>query len=91
MNLEQQRAAVMAKHKELKAQRELINKQINENLEFFRNKPVLIRHARGLFEAIVVGAYHDDYLTVMNVKTNNKSTRLLHDVAAMAEDEEYQD
>ncbi len=87
MSLEDQRKAVMARHKELVAKRAAVNREIDENLKFFAGKEVFVKHSRGQFEAEVIRVFHDDTMSVRNLDTNKQSTRLLHDLAGMIEPE----
>lgn len=83
MYLEEQRKAVMARHKELVAERDAINQQIRDNLEFFAGKPVRVKHSRGEFDAEVIRVYPDDTMSVKNLDTDKTSTRLLYELAGM--------
>lgn len=88
MDLEQQRNAVMATHQQLKAKRDAINKEIDENLKFFAGKSVRVKHSRGEFEATVIRVYHDETMMVRNLDTDKKSSRLLYELQGMLEDGE---
>lgn len=88
MSLEEQRKKVMARHKELVAQRNKINEEIRKNLEFFSGKEAEIKHARGSFEAVIIGVYYDETMTVQNLDSDKKSTRLLHDLKRLFEPDE---
>ncbi|PBV09225.1 hypothetical protein CJU35_05045 [Pseudomonas aeruginosa] len=88
MSLEEQRKAVMARHKELVAQRDAINREIDQNFEFFKGKAVRVKHSRGEFEAEVIRVYHDETMAVRNLDSDKPSTRLLYEVAGMIEDDQ---
>jgi uncharacterized coiled-coil DUF342 family protein len=88
MDLEQQRKVVMERHQELKAKRDAINREIDENLKFFAGKSVRVKHSRGEFEATVIRVYNDETMMVQNLDTNNKSSRLLYELKGMLEDDE---
>jgi hypothetical protein len=85
MNLEQQRKAVMARHKELVAKRNAINREIDQNFEFFKGKSVRVKHSRGEFEAEVIRVFPDETMAVKNLDTDKPSTRLLAELAGMVE------
>lgn len=87
MSLEEQRKAVMARHKELVAKRDAINREIDQNFEFFKGKAVRVKHSRGEFEAEVIRVYDDETMAVRNLDSDKPSTRLLYEVAGMVEDD----
>lgn len=88
MNLEQQRKAVMARHKELVAKRNAINREIDQNFEFFKGKAVRVTHSRGEFEAEVIRVFPDETMAVKNLDTDKPSTRLLAELAGMVENDQ---
>lgn len=88
MSLEEQRKVVMARHKELVAKRAAINREIDENFEFFKGKAVRVKHSRGEFDAEVIRVYHDESIAVRNLDSDKPSTRLLYEVAGMIEDDQ---
>lgn len=87
-DLEDQRKAVMARHKELVAKRDAINREIDENFKFFAGKAVRVKHSRGEFEAEVIRVYSDGTMAVKNLDTGKNSTRLLYELAGMIEEEQ---
>lgn len=82
-HLEEQRLAVMARHKDLVAKRNAINREIDENFKFFAGKAVRVKHSRGEFEAEVIRVYSDDTMSVKNLDTDKTSTRLIYELAGM--------
>jgi len=88
MDLEAQRKNVMTRHKELVAKRDAINREIDENLKFFAGKAVRVKHSRGEFDAEVIRVYSDETMSVKNLDTDKTSTRLLHDLAGMLDEEQ---
>jgi predicted methyltransferase len=86
MSLDEHRKAVMSRHKQLVAQRDAINREIDQNFQFFKGKTVRVKHSRGEFEAKVIRVFHDETMAVKNLDTDKPSTRLLAELARMVED-----
>lgn len=88
MELEEQRKAVIARHKELVAKRDAINREIEENFKFFSGKAVRVKHSRGEFDAEVLRVYSDETMSVKNLETDKTSTRLLNHLVGMLDEEQ---
>ncbi|MCW4649274.1 hypothetical protein [Pseudomonas aeruginosa] len=92
MTLEEQRLEVMAKYRELMERRNAINDEIADTLNsFFKGKEVVMGHSRGAIEAKVLHLYADGTMTVENVHTHKRSTRLLAEMVEMLPVEEDSD
>lgn len=90
-SLEAQRKAVLARHAELKKKAEALQAEMAANLSFFKGKDVVIKHSRGNFDACVVAVSpRHDQITVRNLDTDKRSTRSLHELQTLIEDEDAQ-
>lgn len=88
-SLTDQQKTVMGRHRELKQEAEAVYAEMAANLMFFEGKSVLVKHSRGSFEARVVGVNpRFDEMTVFNLETEKRSTRSLHELHAVLEDED---
>lgn len=91
MKLEEQRRAVMARHKELLAIREAIDKEIDENLRFFAGKEAQVKSGRGSIDVEVIKVYRDGMMRVRNLDSGKDSTRVFAELIGMLDPDQEDD